>query len=627
MLRAGGNAADACVAAVAALNCTEPCMTGIGGDAFCLFYDAHTKRVHGLNGSGASPAALSLELGKKQGGPGGSPLAASAEVMDPSSVHCVTVPGAAATWADTVSLFGRLPLAEVLRPAIELAEEGFPVNVISAQLWAEQTDQLTTRWGGLKGNPGAAALLRPDGRPPAAGEWMRMPELASTFRALASDGKDGFYTGRIARAIVECVRAHGGVLAESDLAAHTTRRVEPISAPFAGHTVHQIPPNGSGLVSLLALRILDALGPPDDERAELGGHGTSGDCSPASAALLHRVIEALRLAFADGAACIADPAADVDNSVPRSGVAVGTMGAGAPVTVDDSEQETAARRQWEWLLSDEYTRSRAALVRDATAMDAAVAGDDSPGALAAFAASRSETVYLTAVDSDGNGCSFICSNYMGFGSGLVPRGCGFSLQNRGANFVLSPDAHPNLLGPNRRPYHTIIPAMVTDAHGDLAASFGVMGGFMQPQGQVQVLINWLWRGMHPQAALDAPRIILEPAAPPPACLQLPSTRAREGIVVFAEEGVPAGTIQHLRRLGHHVDPAPVCGADRKLFGRGQFIAVKREGARRKRTRDQVGDGERAAKMPAAASPLRSRAPQQVLWAGSDPRGDGSAMGW
>ena len=459
ILRAGGNAADACVAAVAALNVTEPCMTGIGGDGFCLFYDAKTKTIRGLNGSGPSPAALTPEIARKAGGPGGKPLPADAQGLNLKSVHCVTVPGAAAAWADTIRMFGTLPLAEVLQPAIELAEEGYPVNVIAAQLWRDQLDQLTTNWGGLKGNPGAAAMLRPNGEPPRAGELMRMPELAATFRSLASLGKDGFYRGRIAEAIVETLAAHGGVMSADDLAAHETEEVTPISAPFAGHTVHQIPPNGSGLVSLLALRILDSLPPLRAEDAAL----------PTSAASLHRVIEALRLAFADGAAHVADP---------RAAGGGGEGGGDGDEGGEGGGGEDGMARTLVHLLSEEYTADRAALVDDAVALDTTLSG-------AALRLAQTETVYLTAIDSEGNACSFICSNYMGFGSGLVPRGCGFTLQNRGANFVLE-DGHPNALGPRRRPYHTIIPAMVTDERGELAASFGVMGGFMQPQGHVQV---------------------------------------------------------------------------------------------------------------------------------------------
>ena len=216
ILRAGGNAADACVAAAAALNVAEPTMTGIGGDVFCLFWDAKTRRVHGLNGSGRSPLGLDAARARATGGPAGRPAATAG--LDPSSVHCVTVPGAAAAWADTVAQFGTLPLSEVLAPAIDLAEAGVPVHEIAAHCWAEQEHQLT-RWG--ERTPGAAALLV-DGRAPKAGEVMVMRELASTFRALGREGKAGFYRGRVAQAIVDVVRRCGGALSLADLEAHAT---------------------------------------------------------------------------------------------------------------------------------------------------------------------------------------------------------------------------------------------------------------------------------------------------------------------------------------------------------------------------------------------------------------------
>ena len=282
---------------------------------------------------------------------------------------------------------------------------------------------------------------------------MTMPELAATFRALAEKGTEGFYTGRIAKAIVAALKAHGGVMTEADLAAHRTEVVDPISAPFMNGKVHvhQIPPNGSGLVSLLAMRILDALPPLAAE------HDVAG-----SAESLHRVIEALRLAFADGAAHVGDY---------REGSTASKAKAGA--ALEPSPRPAALAKLLDEVLGDEYSAARAALVRDGAALDEVAAG----GAAAAktLAGATSETVYLTAVDGDGNACSFICSNYQGFGSGIVPTGCGFTLQNRGANFVLGPPDHPNALVPHRRPYHTIIPSMVTDAaSGELVATFGVM---------------------------------------------------------------------------------------------------------------------------------------------------------
>ncbi len=434
ILRQGGNAADACIAAAAALNCTEPCMTGIGGDAFCLFYDAKTRRVRGLNGSGRAPAALDVATARATGGPKGEPAVGNA--LDIGSVHCVTVPGAAAAWCDTLERFGSLPLGTVLQPAIDLAEEGFPVNVVAAQLWAEQAHTLTDRWGPdwRATNPGAAALLRADGSAPRAGDWMRMPELAATFRALAAEGKAGFYRGRIAAAIAEAVRSHGGKMTVDDLASHASTFDDPICARFGGKTVYELPPNGSGLVALLALRTLDAM-PTPPAGSDARAHN--------SAAYLHRLAEALKLAFADGAAAVADPSRRAEEGRP-------------PLPVAE-------------LLSDAYTKSRAALVRDERASDEAHAG----ACAAALESASSETVYLAAVDAEGNACSFICSNYEGFGSGLVPAGCGFSLQNRGLNFSLS-SAHPNCLAGGKRPYHTIIPGMATDEDGELYATFGAI---------------------------------------------------------------------------------------------------------------------------------------------------------
>ena len=553
--------------------------------------------------------------------------------------------------------------------------------MVSSGLWYENEFQLTKRWGGLAGNPGASALLRPDGTPPKPGEYMRMPELAQTFRLLAQHGPDGFYRGRVARAIVDALRSKGGVMSEPDLAAHRTSIEEAISAPFAGHTIHQMPPNGSGLVSLLALRILDSLPPLPDGATD--------------AMRMHRIAEALRLAFADGVSVVGDyrkreVGADTDapsktGSSPskaspskkrtRHGEAADAAAASAaarrPQKGEAADATKAsgvgARDVVRALLSDAYTAQRAGLVTDGTAMDEAAAG----GAVAALSGSSSETTYLTAVDGEGNACSFICSNYCAFGSGLVPTGCGFSLHNRGCNFRLGTDdpSHPNLLAPGRRPYHTIIPSMVTDAAGRLVASFGVMGGFMQPQGHVQVrtsqpsllscpsppplplslppylptylptyafllahplaplsrfyflvqvLSHVLTRGLDPQSALDQPRLCLEPAdqdgdAERPAAMQLPAARGRTGLKLCVEEGVTEAELEKLRGYGHTV-VGPISGCARSLFGRGQMIVIVREQERTEKVAasSRGGDGKEA---------------RRILWAGSDGRGDGCAMGW
>ncbi|EOD12117.1 gamma-glutamyl transferase [Emiliania huxleyi CCMP1516] len=532
VLRSGGNAADACVAMAAALNCVEPCMTGIGGDAFCLYFDAASGEVHGLNGSGRSPAALDLATAQAS-------LDTPGRIaLDPSSPHCVTVPGAAAAWCDAIERFGSMPLATVLQPAIDLAEEGFPVNVVAATQWAAQEAQLT-RWGAS--NPGASALLR-DGKAPKAGELMRMPELASTFRALAERGKAGFYSGRVASAVCEVLQAHGGLMTEADLAAHRSTFDSPVCVDFRGVKVWEMPPSGQGLVALLALRTLSRLPQLDSLPHN-------------SAEYLHLVAEALRLAFADGAACIGD-------------------GGG----------EAGAAEEIARLLSDDYSAARASLV------DSERAAEHLPAAAAALASTGTDTVYMTAVDGQGNACSFINSNFMGFGSGLVPRGCGFSLQNRGANFLLT-EGHPNSVEPGKRPYHTIIPGMATVGR-ELFASFGVMGGFMQPQGHVQAR----------RAALDAPRLCVE-ATGGAVGLQEPASRHSSGVVLLLEDGIPDEVAEELRRKGHAVR-GPVCGEGRLVFGKGQVIQRR-----------------------AVPSPPGAEGPRAVLWAGSDGRADGAALGW
>ena len=505
-LRAGGSAADAAIATAAALNVTEPASTGLGGDAFALYYDAQTRAVFALNGSGRSPRALTLDRLRRDG---------FSEALPPYHPYCVTVPGAAAAWCDLSARFGRLPLSTTLAPAMQLAEEGFPVAPLTAYAWQRSAEtQLRAAVNGIE--------LTLNGRGPRAGEIFRNPGLARTLRLLAIGGKDAFYRGPVAEAIVAVLREAGGCMALDDLAAHTTAWAEPLSTVYRGLRVYECPPNGQGLAALLALNLLAGF-----DLAAL----------PAlSAERLHLLIEAMRLAFADARRYVADP--DL-----------------APAPLDA-------------LLGPDYSAARRGLIRPDRAIPLVAHG---------VPLSSSDTVYLSAVDAQGNACSFINSNYMGFGTGIVPRGWGFALQNRGHNFSLDP-AHPNALAPGKRPYHTIIPAMATDAaSGELYASFGVMGGFMQPQGHVQVFTALVDDGLDPQAALDRPRFCIEPADP-------------RGAVAL-EEGIPPQVIARLAELGHPV--SQVSGAARSLFGRGQIIR-----------RD-----------PASG----------VLWAGSDPRADGCAM--
>ncbi len=506
ILRSGGNAADAAVATAAALNVTEPTSTGIGGDCFALFFEATTRKIKALNGSGRAPAGLSLANLAKEG---------FGKTLPQFHPHTITVPGACAGWCDLVEAHGRLDMATILAPAIRLAEEGFPVAPITAYFWQRGAErQLKTAPNGLE--------LTLDGRGPRAGEIFRNPGLARTLQSVAAGGKEAFYTGPIAKAIADVVQQAGGCLTQEDLAAHFSTWETPISTRYRGYQVWECPPNGQGLAALLALNILEAY-----DLAAL---------PPLSAQRLHLVIEALRLAFADTHWYAADPATNP-----------------APL---------------EALLSKEYAASRRALLNPDRAMADPVRGAPS---------ASSDTVYLSVVDGEGNACSFINSNYMGFGTGIVPKGWGFTLQNRGHGFSLDP-AHPNALAPGKRPYHTIIPALITRPDGELYASYGVMGGAMQPQGHVQVALGLLDDGLSPQEALDRPRLCLVDSAP-------------DGRVAL-EQGVSMETLEGLAAMGHVI--APVSGFGRAIFGRGQVIL---------------------------------RDPQTgVLAGGSDPRADGLAMG-
>lgn len=504
ILAKGGNAADAAVAAAAALNVTEPTSTGLGGDMFALFYDAQARQVTALNGSGRAPAALTLERLRREGLEAGLP---------PFHPHTVTVPGACAGWCDLVEQHGTLSMAEILDPAVRLAEEGFPVAPLTAYFWQRGAERQ------LKIAPNGHELTIA-GRGPRAGETFRNPGLARTLRAIAQGGKAAFYQGQIAESIVNVVQSAGGCMTIDDLAAHTSTWETPASVTFGGFRVYECPPNGQGITALLALNLLEGF--------DLAG------LNPLSVERLHLQIESLRLAFADTRWYVADPTFSTD---------------------------------WQWLLSKDYAAERRKLIHPNRATL-----DQQKGR--PFASS--DTVYFCVVDSWGNACSFINSNYMGFGTGIVPKGWGFTLQNRGHNFSLNP-THPNRLEPRKRPYHTIIPGLITrQEDGSLFGPFGVMGGFMQPQGHVQVGLALMTDRLDPQSALDLPRFCLEDG--------------HSSDTVALEEGIPLSVMAALAEMGHPV--RPVNGWERSLFGRGQVIL-----------RDNGG----------------------TLAAGSDPRADGCAM--
>mmetsp|Transcript_23917 Transcript_23917/g.43889 ORF Transcript_23917/g.43889 Transcript_23917/m.43889 type:complete len:632 (+) Transcript_23917:15-1910(+) len=499
-LQAGGTAADACVAAAAALNVTEPCSTGIGGDALALFYDAASGQVKCLQSCGRSAASMTLAAVKAL------PVMNGRRDLPPNSALCVNVPGAAAAWEAAVSQWGKLPLAQVLRPAIELAEDGFPVQPAAAHGWACGEGDLR------EAAKGKACAFLPGGCAPKAGEIFRNPDLASTFKLLGEKGsKEGFYKGRVAKAIVAACKAHGGFLEESDLEAHTAVFPEAISTSYRGKVrMWQCPPPTQGITALMALDLLEQ----EALQSRLG------------AACVHAQAEALRFAFADALQWCGDPstnAASVQSLLDKKRVA----------------------ERWK-----QYYKptSRAAGVTPRTCEQISGGPD---------------TVYLCAVDRWGNGCSFINSNYMGFGTGIVPDGCGFSLQNRGHNFILR-EGHPNCLAPGKMSYTTIIPGLVTwEGTGKLFGPMGVMGGFMQPQGHLQVLSAMVDYGLDPQAALNQPRFCLAGVSSElgPECIE------RAGLLM--EEGFSAETIRELQGMGHEC--TVVSGWSRAVFGRGQII--------------------------------------------------------
>ncbi len=497
VLQRGGNAIDAAIATAAALTVVEPNANGIGGDAFALVW--HGGKLHGLNASGPSAAAMSLDVTNALG----------LTSMPRFGPLPVTVPGAPAAWAALAGKFGRLPLTDSMAAAIELARDGFPVSPMVAFAWQQATrlfcnefkEPYFRHW---------FDTFAPE-RAPLAGEVWRSSGHADTLQGIAESNAENFYRGALAEKIATFVQQAGGQLSVQDLGNYQVDWCKPISVNYRGYDVWEIPPNGHGLVALIALNILKGF--DFAERDTVRTH--------------HRQMEAIKLAFADGLAHIADP---------------------AYMRVSVAE-----------LLSDAYADDRRKLIGSHAALP--VAGEPPRGG----------TVYLSTADIDGNMVSFIQSNYMGFGSGLVVPGTGIALQNRGNNFSLDP-AHPNCLAPGKRPYHTIIPGFLTK-DGAAVGPFGVMGGFMQPQGHVQMVMNTIDFGLNPQASLDAPRWEWE-----------------SGRRVNIERSTPEHLFHGLAALGHEV----VWSGNRQAFGRGQIIWRNAQG---------------------------------VLCGGTEPRADGAIAGW
>lgn len=483
-LEDGGNAADACVAMAASMTVLAPMMTGMGGDAFLLLYESETGYVQGANGAGRAPRSATIEELRSRG----------IQSIPERGGLTVTVPGAVRLWEDVANILGNLPLARLLEPAWELAEEGYPVSELVARYW-EVSEAL------LLGNEAARAAFLPEGRAPKPGEVFYQEDLARTLAAVAEGGADAFYTGEISRSIARSVQEAGGYLDEEDLATHETLWVEPIHTDYRGIRVYEIPPPGQGIAALQMLNVLEGF-----DLASLDALG---------AERIHLETEAKKLAFRDLYEKVGDP-----------------------------EFEKIPSRE---LISKDY----AARLRENISPTPAAGPAPEP-------ALGNDTVYLCAVDAEGNGCSFINSLYKWFGSGIVAPGTGVCLQNRGYSFRLD-EGHPNALAPGKRPLHTIIPGLATSsATGVLWAVFGVMGGSMQPQGHAQLLANLIDFGMSPQEAVDHPR------------------HRHEGDVLLVEGRVPEDEVEKLRALGHRVE----VGEDYAILAGGaQIIRVFDNGVR------------------------------------------------
>jgi gamma-glutamyltranspeptidase/glutathione hydrolase len=433
MLYNGGNAVDAAVAAAAAMTICEPVSNGLGSDAFCILWDG--QALHGLNASGRAPASWTPAYFRSRYGQ---------DVKTPPKrgFDSVTVPGAVSSWVALSERFGKLPFADLMQPAIEIAERGYLLPVVVQQKWAAATAE-------LRSLPGFAESFLPRGRAPHVGELFQFKAAARGLRAIAESRGQAFYGGEIAQAIERFSTAHGGSLTARDFASHQCEWVSPIARDYRGYTLHEIPPNGQGIAALIALGILD--------KFDLAGMPLDGVDSQ------HLQIEAIKLAFADVYRFVAEP----------------------------SSMEVSV----EQMLDDAYLGARAKLI-DMKRAQSFGAGNPVKGG----------TIYLTAADENGMMVSFIQSNYMGFGSGCVEPTFGISLQNRGHGFSVDAGAanHANLVAPGKRPFHTIIPAFVSK-DGQPLMSYGVMGGNMQPQGHMQTLVRMLDYQQNPQAACDAPR--------------------------------------------------------------------------------------------------------------------------
>lgn len=480
MLLKGGTAVDAAIAAAAAITLVEPVSCGLGGDAFAIVWDG--KSLHGLNSSGYAPQAWSVDYFKNKYGVDAQGIAKAPK----RGVDAITIPGVVAGWAALHEKFGKLPFADLMEPAIEIAERGYAVPPVVAQKWAAAVPE-------LKDQPGFAHAFMPNGRAPTVGERFQFKDAVNTLRRIgATRGRD-LYEGETAEKIIAWIQQHGGVHTLDDLRSYQPEWVKPISKNYRGYTLHEIPPNGQGISALMALGILDQF---DLQSLPVD-----------SVASQHLQIEAMKLAMADLYRYVSDP---------RS----------MEVTPEQ-------------MLHPDYLASRAKLI-DMKKATHFPAGLPSTGG----------TIYLTAADENGMMISFIQSNYMGFGSGVVVPGTGVSLQNRGVGFSMNPNS-PNAVAGRKKPFHTIIPGFLTRADGVPVMSFGVMGGDIQPQGHVQTVVRMLDYDQQPQAACCAPR-----------------WKLNRDFTLDVESTMRADTITGLSAMGHTLKTIEDPYMD---FGSGQFI--------------------------------------------------------
>ncbi len=499
ILKAGGNAVDAAVAAAACITVTEPTSNGIGADAFALIYSGN--HLYGLNGSGPSPALADPEVLRRQG----------IKEMPARGWIPVNVPGAVSAWAEAVKRFGKLSLKEVLRPAVEIAEQGHPVSPTVSTMWKGMYKAFEKNYKEDTAFKAYFDTFSVNGHAPEPGDVWYAPDHAATLREIAETEGESFYRGSLARTIGKASEAQGGWLREEDLSDYRAEWQEPINVNYHGYEIWEMPPNGHGIVALMALGILDEL--------KADGFG--------STETVHLQLEAMKLAFADGQKYITDP--------------------------------KDMRVRIEEMLDPEYLGKRRSLIGKTARFPEA--GDPSCGG----------TIYLCTADGEGNMVSWIQSNYQGFGSGIVIPHTGIAMNDRGANFSLDNSA-ANCLAPKKKSYHTIIPGFMTK-NGKAIGPFGVMGGFMQPQGHVQVIMNTLEFGMNPQEALDAPR-----------------WQWIKDNEIQVETGFSESVIDSLRQRGHIITVMQ----DSMTFGRGQIIWRRDDG---------------------------------TLIAGSEPRTDGLAAPW